>query len=206
LASPAIRATGTYPPPSTTGLDVEKLVAEEAAKPVFRGEIGAFRILGPGDPTPRFACTDPEQIETRYDVLPEQLPISIGYFPPGTSEGLSPMVTLCPDGNIRMVGRYFDLGEAHFTLRYWAGEREFKHDSLREGRFVLGAVRGNQAVLVKPLAESGLEQAIALWPVPGGYFELYAVHVSMDDVLRIAESVRCIPCDERPLAKTDLNP
>ncbi len=191
---PTRLAEGYWLPPALDPANFSKkleLDKAEAGKPLLTGTINGFRFFGPGDPLPKYPC-DPAEFE---QVSPKEvaMPIQVGYVPPGTVEE-APRIQVCPGGKMQLAVRLFQVAGTGFSVSFHASELAIYNDSIRAGRNVHGAsVGGSQAVVVEPLAAEGHGESVIAWPVMGGFIRVYAVDMPLDEVIKIAESVRFEP-------------
>jgi len=192
---PTQRAPGYWTPPALDPANFARNVAIDEAErvtPLLAGSINGFRFFGPGDPLKEYPC-DPNAAKLAAPGEME-LPLEVGYFPAGTVEE-APRVQICPDGTLQLAVRSFQVAGTAFSVSYHAGERAIYNDSIREGRTVRPAVvNGAPAVIVEPATRDGYGESLIVWETANGFIRLYAVDLPLDELLKVAETVRCNKC------------
>lgn len=182
------------PPALAPGHDSEHRAAQEAerGKTEFHGTINGFRFYADDDPVAysRLPC-DATMIYGAPDGT--GLPFDITYLPPATSETYAPYVVLCPGGGIARAARFFGVKDAEFAINYFGGKPVI--DSISSiDRIEKATVRGNAAVVVKPLTDDGYGPSVIGFVVGRGFFEVSAREMPLSELTRIAEGVVCKSC------------
>jgi hypothetical protein len=169
-------------------------VDAEKAKPKFEGVVNGFRIWSydhevADDIAFKVVCGGEDYAEWR---LAEKLEFT--YLPPGTAAETPQQEVLCPDGSVAGAGQHFIvLDGPGLGIWYERGERAFGF-SASVGRISAGKVQGRPAVIINPLTEEGFGDSWVAFETEDGFIWIQAIDLPLDEMLKIAEGVRCGSC------------
>jgi hypothetical protein len=193
---PLLLVPGQYISPAGSPAAQERgLAAAESERhlPKFEGELNGFRIYD-YDPS----VEDGSEVKiwcAGGDIVAfaEDKRLTFDYLPPGT-HALNPQTaSVCEDGSVQQVSQGFVTFNASFDVGYQAGERAFQADA-SAARVTTNTIAGRPAVIIRPLTEEGFGQTWIVTTTEHGFLGVHARDLPLNEVIRIAEGVKCAGC------------
>jgi hypothetical protein len=182
-------------PTTASRAELERLRAEDEAKPKFEGTINGLRFY-PSDakdiPAPEWACTNakPEEVQhpdmsaiegSPLEIVPTYLPAGAEEIPPSFGP------TICR-GIVAFVQRDWVIrGIGDFYIIRYQGEHPVEVDAAPD-RVSAATVAGKPAVLVKPLLD-GYDYSTVIIAEDFGHTTV-AGFLPLDEIVKIAEGLK----------------
>jgi len=183
----------------------EAAAAADVRKPRFIGTLNGFPFI---DPSEQAEIPDPcagRKLTFIEDDL-DAIPFELTYLPPDTFEYQPPYVTTCQDGQREIIlnavrefenGRLIE-GEANlgapFTVTY-SDMEPVVLSIAPASRVGATTVNGHPGVIIRPVTPEGYAEGMVVFKRDdGGTVEIRGTYMPMDELLKIAEGVRCEGC------------
>lgn len=184
IVSGEYKSPAGFPGARDRGLAAEQA---EGAEPTFEGEIAGMELrrFNAGN-WPNYCGGD------NFAAFEETDAITFDYLPPGTS-ALTPLyAAVCPDKTSAVIGQEF--AGYNFTFEvFWRNQALLLHEA-PEARVTASTLGDREAVFIEPLTTEGFGHSAIAWATAHGAITVSALDLPFDEVLRIAEGVKCARC------------
>lgn len=174
----SVKVTADLPPPS----------------PKHVGEvINGIRIVDPA--APAAISADTCSVPVQRSSIP--FPLEVTYLPPNTFAAIEPEVLVCPDDGTITATVHYQIGApgalASFTIVYGASAAALAYGN---GEVAPIEINGLKGVTVAAQTQRGVETGFSrvTLKTPGGILEVGGSRMPLDELVKIAQGVRCSVC------------